>query len=45
MQTAAPAAVRFVPLELKVNYLRPLASDGREARAHATLIHGGRSTP
>ncbi len=44
MQTAAPAQSRFVPLELKLNYLRPLASDGREATAHATLVHGGRRT-
>jgi uncharacterized protein (TIGR00369 family) len=44
MQTAAPAESRFVPLELKLNYLRPLASDGREATAHATLVHGGRRT-
>jgi uncharacterized protein (TIGR00369 family) len=44
MQTAAPAQNRFVPLELKLNYLRPLASDGREATAHATLVHGGRRT-
>jgi uncharacterized protein (TIGR00369 family) len=44
MQTAAPARSRFVPLEIKLNYLRPLASDGREAVAHATLVHGGRRT-
>jgi uncharacterized protein (TIGR00369 family) len=44
MRTAAPAEHRFVPLELKLNYLRPLASDGREATAHATLVHGGRRT-
>ena len=44
MQTAAPAEHRFVPLELKLNYLRPLASDGREAAAHASLVHGGRRT-
>jgi uncharacterized protein (TIGR00369 family) len=44
MQTAAPAASRFVPLELKLNFLRPLASDGREATAHATLVHSGRRT-
>ena len=44
MQTAAPPQSRFVPLELKLNYLRPLASDGREATAHATLVHGGRRT-
>lgn len=44
MQTAAPPQSRFVPLEIKLNYLRPLASDGREATAHATLVHGGRRT-
>jgi uncharacterized protein (TIGR00369 family) len=44
MQTAALDGARFVPLELKVNYLRPLASDGRDARAEATLVHGGRRT-
>jgi uncharacterized protein (TIGR00369 family) len=44
MQTAAPAQSRFVPLELKVNYLRPLVSDGRAATAKATLVHGGRRT-
>jgi uncharacterized protein (TIGR00369 family) len=44
MQTAAPAGHRFAPLELKLNYLRPLASDGREATGHATLVHAGRRT-
>jgi uncharacterized protein (TIGR00369 family) len=44
MQTAAPPESRFVSLELKLNYLRPLASDGREATAHASLVHGGRRT-
>jgi uncharacterized protein (TIGR00369 family) len=42
VQTSAPPGARFAPLELKLNYLRPLASDGREARARATLVHGGR---
>jgi uncharacterized protein (TIGR00369 family) len=42
IDTAAPAGGGFVPIELKLNYVRPLASDGREARAHAKLIHGGR---
>lgn len=44
VQSTAPPGAGFVPLELKVNFLRPLASDGREARAHATLVHGGRRT-
>ncbi len=42
VQTAAPAGTAFVPIELKLNYLRPLPSDGREARAQAQLVHGGR---
>ena len=42
IDAAAPPGGEFVPIELKLNYVRPLASDGREARAHATLIHGGR---
>jgi uncharacterized protein (TIGR00369 family) len=44
VQTSAPPGERFRLLELKLNYLRPLASDGREARARATLVHGGRRT-
>ena len=44
MQTAAPPGHRFTTLELKLNYLRPLASDGREATAHATVVHSGRRT-
>jgi uncharacterized protein (TIGR00369 family) len=44
MQTAAPDGHRFQTLELKLNYLRPLACNGREATAHATLVHGGRRT-
>jgi uncharacterized protein (TIGR00369 family) len=44
MQTAAPAGHRFTTLELKLNYLRPLLTDGREATAHAILVHSGRRT-
>jgi uncharacterized protein (TIGR00369 family) len=44
IQSVEPSAGRFMPVELKLNYLRPLASDGREARAHGRLIHGGRRT-
>jgi uncharacterized protein (TIGR00369 family) len=39
---ASPGAGHFTPIELKLNYLRPLPSDGREARAHARVIHAGR---
>jgi uncharacterized protein (TIGR00369 family) len=44
IQTVEPSTGRFIPVELKLNYLRPLASDGREARAYGRLIHGGRRT-
>ncbi len=36
------AAGAFTPVELKVNYLRPLPSDGRRARAKARVVHSGR---
>ena len=42
IRTGAPTGTTFVPIDLKVNYLRPLAGDGREARAHAKVVHGGR---
>ncbi|MHB1571485.1 MAG: PaaI family thioesterase [Solirubrobacteraceae bacterium] len=35
-------AARMRPLELKLNYLRPLSSDGREAIAQARVVHPGR---
>lgn len=41
-RTAAPPDTTFSPLELKLNYLRPLAADGREARAHARVVNAGR---
>jgi uncharacterized protein (TIGR00369 family) len=44
IRSAEPGTVRFVPVELKLNLLRPLVSDGRDARAHGRLIHGGRRT-
>lgn len=42
IDSVADDAAGLLPVELKLNYLRPLASDGREARAHARLVHGGR---
>ncbi len=42
--SSEPSATRFTPVEVKLNYLRPLASDGREARALARLRHAGRRT-
>lgn len=38
----SPAATVYTPVEYKLNYLRPLPSDGRTARATAQLVHAGR---
>ncbi len=43
-ETGAGGRVQFHPVELKLNFLRPLLSDGRPARADGHLIHGGRRT-
>jgi uncharacterized protein (TIGR00369 family) len=42
LQTQAPPTTAYAPADLKVNYLRPLASDGREARAEGLAVHAGR---
>jgi len=42
IQTTVPAGTALAPIDLKVNYLKPLASDGREATARGTVYHAGR---
>jgi uncharacterized protein (TIGR00369 family) len=42
IQTTLPAGTALAPIDLKVNYLRPLSSDGREATARGTIAHAGR---
>ncbi len=42
IQTRLPAGTAFAPIDLKVNFLRPLAADGREARAAGRVLHAGR---
>jgi uncharacterized protein (TIGR00369 family) len=42
IQTTLPVRTALAPVDLKVNYLRPLASDGRQATAHGTVSHSGR---
>jgi uncharacterized protein (TIGR00369 family) len=42
VRTSAPAKRAFRPVELKLNYLRPLAADGREAYARARVVNAGR---
>jgi uncharacterized protein (TIGR00369 family) len=41
--TINPAGGSFAPLDLKVNYLRPVPPDGGLMSARATLVHRGRS--
>jgi uncharacterized protein (TIGR00369 family) len=42
IQTTVPAGAALAPIDLKVNYLRPLAADGRLASARGVVIHAGR---
>ena len=44
VQSAVPADLTFTGVDLKINYLRPLSADGREARASARTLHVGRRT-
>jgi uncharacterized protein (TIGR00369 family) len=41
--TTAPAGVAIAGLDLKVNFLRPVAGDGRELTARARVEHAGRT--
>jgi uncharacterized protein (TIGR00369 family) len=43
VQTTVSAGSAFAPVDLKVNYLRPVAPDGSLVRASATVLHRGRS--
>jgi uncharacterized protein (TIGR00369 family) len=43
VQTTVAAATAFAQVDLKVNYLRPVAPDGSLLRAHASVAHRGRS--
>lgn len=42
IQTTLPPGTAFAPIDLKVNFLRPLRTDGREARATGRVLHSGR---
>jgi uncharacterized protein (TIGR00369 family) len=42
IQTGLPAGTALAPVDLKVNYLRPLVADGRLARADGRVVHSGR---
>lgn len=43
VMSITPAGSSFAPLDLKVNYLRPVLPDGSLLTARATLAHRGRS--
>jgi uncharacterized protein (TIGR00369 family) len=42
-QTIVPAGMTYVTLDLKVNFLRPVAADGKDLTAHGTVVHRGRT--
>ena len=41
--STAPAGTATAPLDLKVNYLRPVFPDGKDIVARAKVLHGGRT--
>ena len=43
VQTTIPAGSSFAPLDLKVNFLRPVDPDGRDLVARGTVGHRGRT--
>jgi uncharacterized protein (TIGR00369 family) len=43
VMTTSPAGSSFAPLDLRVNYLRPVLPDGGLMSARATVVHRGRS--
>jgi uncharacterized protein (TIGR00369 family) len=43
VETTVPPRTSFAPLDLKVNFLRPVQPDGREVRAEGSLVHRGKS--
>ena len=43
VQTTVPAGTAFATVDLKVNFLRPVAGDGSLLHARATVVHRGRT--
>ncbi|MFN2544762.1 MAG: PaaI family thioesterase [Actinomycetota bacterium] len=43
VQTTVPARSAFSPLDLKVNFVRPVVADGRDLVGHGTVVHRGRT--
>ena len=43
VQTTTPAGTAIAPLDLKLQFLRPLKPDGRDVTARAVVVHRGRT--
>jgi uncharacterized protein (TIGR00369 family) len=43
VQSTVPPRTSYAPLDLKVNFLRPVNPDGRDLTGRGTLIHRGRT--
>jgi uncharacterized protein (TIGR00369 family) len=43
IQTLLPAGTAYAPVDLKVNFVRPALTDGREVQATGRVVHAGRS--
>lgn len=43
VQTTIPSRTAYVPLDLKVNYLRPVFADGRDLVGTGRVVHRGRT--
>jgi uncharacterized protein (TIGR00369 family) len=43
VQTTTPAGTAVAPLDLKLQFLRPLKPDGRDITTRATVVHRGRT--
>jgi uncharacterized protein (TIGR00369 family) len=42
VQTTAPRGARYTALDVKVNFLRAIQSDGRDLIATGTIMHRGK---
>jgi uncharacterized protein (TIGR00369 family) len=43
VQTLLPAGASYAPLDLKVNFLRPVSPDGKDLVATGRVVHRGRT--
>jgi uncharacterized protein (TIGR00369 family) len=43
VQTTAPAGTAIAPLDIKVQFLRPVRANGREVTVKSTVVHRGKT--